>query len=113
MSEEEPDEIVVGRHESGILLEEGAITGIRNYCSKCKRNIHCHVVVDKETNEAEVIMTCRPDCECKCQTHYTCKKCGHLHAYGTECNHNEIEKIPNPKWEKAFEDLMEKWQKKK
>lgn len=114
MSEEEiGEEVVVGKHESGILLEEGMITGLRNYCSKCKRNIHCHVVVNKETKEADVIMTCKPDCECKCQTHYACKRCGHLHPYGTECTHIDEEPVRDPKAEEVFEELMEKWTKKK
>ena len=113
MSEEEIDEeIVIGRHESGILLEEGMITGGRNYCANCKRNVHCHVVVND--GKAEVIMTCKNnDCECKCRTHYACKRCGHLHAYGTECTHSDEEIIHSAESDKIFEEWVEKWTKKK
>lgn len=112
MSEEVPDEIVVGRHESGIMLEEGMNTGGRSYCSNCRRNIHCHVKVDKKTSEAEIIKTCRnDDCECKCRTHFACKRCGHLHPYGTECTHKDEEKKRDQKADDDFEELMEKWRK--
>ncbi len=113
MSEEYQDEeVVIGVHESGIFLEEGMVTGGRNYCANCKRNIHCHVKVDKETRDAEIIMTCKNnDCECKCRTHYACKKCGHLHPYGMECNKKDEEGKIDSKADEDFENLMETWRK--
>ena len=105
------EETVVGVHSSGMILEEGLNTSLsRNYCANCKRKIHCFVKVDKETNEATIHNTCKSDnCECKCKTHYACKQCGYLHAYGTKCDRVETQHIPNPEDEKAFQKLMEDW----
>ncbi len=111
MSEEYQDEeIVVGVHESGILLEEGVRTGGRNYCANCKRNVHCHVVVDD--GKATIKMTCKnTDCECKCKTCFACKRCGYLHPYGTVCNRSDTQTVRDPKAEKEFQKLMKKWRK--
>jgi len=110
MSEEVQDEEVIGVHESGIMLEEGMNTGGRNYCANCKRNIHCHVVVEK--GKAEIIMTCKNnDCECKCKTHFACKRCGHLHPYGSECNQKDEEAKRDSKADEDFNNLMDKWRK--
>lgn len=106
----EPDEVVVGVHESGILLEEGLNTGLRNYCSKCRKNVHCHVKVDD--GKAAIIMTCsNDDCECKCRTHFACKRCGKLHPYGKECDYKEEVRKINKKDEAKFKKLMKKWEK--
>ena len=88
LSEVTSDETVVGVHVSGVTLQEGLNTSFtRNYCSNCKKKIHCYVKVDRETNEAIVHNTCKAsDCECKCKTHYSCKQCGYLHPYGTDCD---------------------------
>ena len=108
MSEVEPDEVVIGVHESGIVLEEGLITGGRSYCANCRRNIHCRVVVEK--GKAEIVMTCKgSDCECRCRTHFACKGCGHLHPYGTECTHKDDDFTPSPESERIFDELFEKW----
>ena len=108
------EEIVVGVHAgTGIQLQEGMNTSLgRNYCANCKRNIHCYVKVDRETNEAIIHKTCKNnDCECKCKTHYACKQCGYLHPYATECNRSEQEQKSNSKNDAAFNELMEKWRK--
>ncbi len=107
------EETVIGYHSSGIQLEEGLNTSLsRNYCANCKRKIHCYVKVDRETGEATVHNTCKSSsCECKCKSHYACKQCGYLHAYGTKCNRVEFEHIPNSEAEKRFQELMEKWSK--
>lgn len=109
MSEEEiQDEVVIGVHESGIMLEEGMNTGGRSYCANCKRNVHCHVVVEK--GKADVIFTCRnDDCECKCRTHFACKRCGHLHPYGVKCDKVEEEPKRNSAADEEFDKLMEDW----
>jgi hypothetical protein len=113
LSDEEPEEIVVGRHVSGIILEEGLNTNTgRAYCSNCRRNIHCRVQIDKDTNEATIKMTCKnKECECKCKTHFACKRCGYLHPYGTTCSRVDAERQFDPKAEKAFQKLMDKWKK--
>lgn len=105
------EEVVVGVHASGIELVEGLNTSnSRNYCSNCKRKIHCYVKVDRETKEAIIHKTCKSDdCECKCRTHFACKQCGYLHPYGTKCDRLEIERKSNPKSEAVFDELMEKW----
>lgn len=108
------DEVVVGVHASGIILEEGINTSLsRNYCTNCKRKTHCYVKVDRKTKEAIVHNTCtKKECECKCKTHYACKQCGHLHPYGHKCNRPEIEKKSNPKDDALFEELLAGWRKK-
>lgn len=107
------EETVIGIHESGIELQEGLNTSLsRNYCANCKRKIHCYVKVDKKTKEATVHITCKSsDCECKCKTHYACKQCGHLHAYGEKCNNTELEYIAKPKDDEAFQKILEDWRK--
>lgn len=110
MSEDSPfeEEVVIGVHESGMVLEEGLITGGRSYCANCRRNVHCHVLVDD--GKAEIVMTCKNDsCECRCRTHFACKKCGHLHPYGSECTHKDDERMTTSESDKNFEELMEKW----
>lgn len=102
------DETIIGLHHSGITLQEGANTSIsRYYCSNCKRKIHCYVKVDKDTNEAIVHNTCKsPECECKCKTHYSCKQCGSLHPYGTECNRPDTTLTPtDPETDKLIEEI--------
>lgn len=104
---EVPDEIVVGIHHSGVELEEGLNTGKSNFCGKCSKNIHCHVKV--EGKEAEIIMTCSDKaCECKCRTHFACKRCGYLHPYGKKCDRDELVIKPNKKNDKLFDEIMEK-----
>lgn len=107
------EETIVGVHSSGIELEEGLNLSLsRNYCSNCKKKIHCYVKIDKKTNEAIAHNTCKSqDCECKCRTHYACKQCGYLHPYGQRCNRKETKKIPDKKSEQEFEKLMEDWKK--
>jgi len=107
------EEIIIGVHSSGIQLEEGINTsGGRYYCSNCKKKIHCYVKVDRKTHEAKVHITCKDKiCECKCRTHYACKHSAHLHPYGEKCNRIEKELETNPKNEKVFEKLMNKWRK--
>jgi len=107
------EETVVGVHHSGMQLEEGTNTsGGRYYCTNCKKKIHCYVKVDRETNEATVHNTCKDKiCECKCKTHYSCRQCGYLHPYGEKCSKVEVENMPDPKSEKAFQKLMDKWKK--
>jgi len=104
------EEIVIGVHASGIELEEGLNTSnSRNYCSNCKKKIHCYVKVDRKTNEAIIHKTCKsPDCECKCKTHFACRQCGYLHPYGQKCNRIESQQS-NSKTDTKFEKLMEKW----
>lgn len=110
---EESDEILVGKHESGVLLEEGMNTGLRNYCAKCKRNVHCHVKVEKD--KAEIVMTCsNDDCECRCRTHFACKRCGRLHPYGKQCTQvDEDDKPRDPKSEEEFQKLLESFKENK
>lgn len=107
------EETVVGIHQSGIQLEEGSNTsGGRYYCTSCRNKIHCYVKVDRETGEAKVHNTCKDKiCECKCKTHYACRQCGYLHPYGSKCDRVEIGNTPDPKSEKAFAELMDKWRK--
>ncbi len=107
------DETVVGIHASGVVLEEGLNTSnSRNYCSNCKKKIHCYVKIDKNTKEAEIHITCKSsDCECKCRTHFACKKCGYLHPYGQKCNYMESEPHYTPEADTAFEELMKSWRK--
>ena len=105
-----------GLHASGIELQEGINPNLaRNYCSNCKRKIHCFVKIDKQTGEAIVHNTCRTkDCECKCRTHYACKLCGYLHPYGQKkCDRMQEELKPDPKLEEGFIDLLEQWRKRK
>jgi len=99
------DEVIVGRHESGIELQEGRRTSsLANYCSKCNKNVHTFVKIDKETGEAVVHVTCtNKECMCKCKTHYECKKCGRLHPYGENCNYKEPESLP--KYDAFIEQL--------
>lgn len=107
------DETVVGVHASGVVLEEGLNTSnSRNYCSNCKKKIHCYVKVNKNTKEAKIHITCKsPDCECKCKTHFACKKCGYLHPYGQKCNYVESEPHFSPEDDVEFEKLMDGWRK--
>jgi len=107
------DEIVVGVHESGIILHEGLNTSLcRNYCANCKRKTHCYVKVNRETKEAIIHKTCKSeDCECKCQTHYACKLCGYLHPYGQECTNFEPERAKNPQNDEEFNRIIEEWNK--
>ena len=109
------EEIVVGVHSSGILLEEGLNTSLsRNYCSNCRRKTHCYVEVDRKTREAIIHNTCtKKDCECKCKTHFACKQCGSLHPYGTKCNRVEIKTGTSIKNDADFQNIMEKWKKTK
>lgn len=108
----ENEETVIGVHESGILLEEGLNTSYsRNYCTNCRRKTHCFVKIDRETKEAIIHKTCNNDtCECKCRTHFACKKCGHLHPYGQKCNYSQINTSErNPEDEERFQEIMENW----
>lgn len=107
----EGEEVVVGVHASGVELEEGLNTSnSRNYCSNCKRKIHCYVKIDKDTKEAKIHITCKsPDCECKCKTHFACKRCGYLHPYGQKCDRVEPERIPDTKNDEEFEKLMDEF----
>lgn len=109
--EEEVVGVHTGLHSSGIELEEGINTSMsRNYCSNCKKKIHCFVKIDKETKEAIIHNTCRiKECECKCRTHYACRNCGYLHPYGEKCNRPESETPLNPQHEEEFEKLMDSW----
>lgn len=109
---EVPDEIVVGIHHSGVELEVGLKTGNRNFCANCKRNVHCHVKI--EGKEAEIVVTCKgDDCECKCRTHFACKRCGYLHPYGMKCDRDEKDIPPNKNNDKLFDEIMSKdWSKK-
>lgn len=110
---EETIGVHTGLHASGIELEEGLNTSTkRNYCANCKRNIHCYVKINKKTKEAIIHKTCRnDDCECKCKTHYSCRKCGYLHPYGTKCNYVEPEPNFSPESDAVFEKLMKDWNK--
>ena len=110
-NEEVEDETIIGVHSSGIQLEEGINTSLsRNYCANCKRNIHCYVKVDRETNEAIVHKTCKNnDCECKCKTHYACKRCGYLHPYGEKCTKLLNSRPQNPQAAKELDELLESW----
>lgn len=105
------EEVIVGVHSSGIVLEEGLNTSLsRNYCSNCKRKTHCYVQVNRQTKEAIVHNTCTiKNCECKCKTHYACKRCGYLHPYGQKCNRIETERKINPKADAAFQKIMDSW----
>jgi len=107
------EEEVVGVHASGIKLVEGLNTSnSRNYCSNCKRKIHCYVKVDRRTKEAVIHKTCKnDDCECKCKTHYACKLCGHLHPYGQKCNKPEIIHQINPKSDIIFNKIIKDYRK--
>jgi len=109
---EEDEEVIIGRHESGIILQEGVNTGGRNYCANCKRKIHCRVKVDRDTHVAVIINNCKnDDCECKCKTHYACRICGYLHPYGMECNRIEVERKFDPVAEEVFRELLESFKK--
>lgn len=105
------EEIVIGIHSSGVQLEEGLNTSnSRNYCSNCKKKIHCFVKVDRETKEAIIHKTCKSsDCACKCRTHFACKQCGYLHPYGQKCNRTEILKKIDPKSDEEFNKIMDEW----
>jgi len=107
------EETIVGIHTSGVELEEGLNTSIsRNYCSNCRKKIHCYVKVDKNTKQAEIHITCKSsDCECKCRTHFACKKCGYLHPYGIKCNYVEREPHYSSESDAVFEKLMKDWNK--
>lgn len=113
MSEIKEEETTVGISHSGIELEEGIRTGISNYCSKCRRNVHCHVKVEGKT--AEIVVTCsNDDCECRCRTHFACKRCGYLHPYGMKCDRLEEAQIRSEKNDKEFDEIMTKdWSKEK
>ena len=108
------DEVVVGVHASGVELVEGSNQSLtRNYCSNCKKKVHCYVKVDRETNEAIIHKTCKnDDCECKCRTHYACKLCGHLHPHGMKCNHVDEEKVVHsPETDRLIEELNKSYNK--
>lgn len=110
------EETVVGVHASGVQLEEGLNTNnSRYYCGNCTKKIHCYVKIDKDTHEAVIHKTCKnDDCECKCRTHFACKKCGYLHPYGMKCDRdNDDNKKIDKKAEKEFQKLMDKWNKSK
>jgi len=107
-----PEETVVGRHESGIILQEGLNTSTsRSNCSECKRNSHCFVTVDKETREAEINKTCTNEtCKCKCRTHYACKICGMLHPYGiNSCTKLDLTPKPNKKSDEKINRINAEW----
>ena len=106
------EEQIVGRHESGIELQEGSNTSLsRNYCANCKRKIHCYVKVDRETQEAKVNITCKSgDCECKCRTHFACKNCGMLHPYDTKgCNKIEPQLVKNSESDREIDEINASW----
>lgn len=107
------EETVVGIHASGIELEEGLNTSLsRNYCSNCNRKTHCFVIVDRKTKEAIFHNTCtKKECECRCRTHFACKKCGFLHPHGQKCDREQLSKKSNPKDDAEFEKIMENWRK--
>jgi len=109
----EGDEVIVGVHASGIVLEEGLNVSLsRNYCSNCKRKTHCHVEVDRDTNEAIIYNSCtHTKCECRCKTHFACKRCGYLHPYGHKCTHIETERKIDPKADAEFQKIMDGWKK--
>ena len=109
------DETIIGVHSSGIHLEEGTNTSSgRYYCTSCRNKIHCYVKVDRDTNEAIVHNTCKDKiCECKCKTHYSCKKCGYLHSYGKECNKPKNNLSRDPKDVKKLDELLKSWNKSK
>ena len=108
------EEVVVGRHESGIDLQEGMNTSVKRfYCTSCRADTHCFVTVDKETKKAEIHISCtNSNCQCKCKTHYACRNCGYLHPYGQNCDFKEhyIEQKIDPFIEdlnKKFRELQE------
>jgi len=106
------EEILIGTHESGITLTEGANTSLsRNYCANCKRMIHCYVKIDKDTKEAKIHNTCKSsDCECKCRTHWECKQCGFLHPYGEKsCTRVELVSKTDSANNKNFNKIMDDW----
>jgi len=71
-------------------------------------NIHSHVIVEK--GKAEVIFTRRnDDCECRCRTHFACKRCGYLHPYGVKCDRVVEEPKRNTAADEDFDKLMETW----
>ena len=112
MISESPEEQIVGIHTSGIELQEGINTSSgRNYCTKCKKKIHCYVKVDRATNEALVNVTCSSaDCPCKCRTHYTCKNCGMLHPYGLNvCPKDDTRRVVNKKADAEIEEINVSW----
>ena len=47
----------------------------------------------------------------KCKTHFACKQCGYLHAYGTKCDRVDSEYTPNPESEKIFQEIIDGWRK--
>ncbi len=105
MSEE-----VIGRHESGLDLVEGSNLNKGSYkCANCNRKIHCYVKV--EDGEATIHKTCKSDdCECKCRTHYACKQCGYLHAYGKKCDYEEKQVVEyDPKTAALIEYINEQY----
>lgn len=100
------EEEVVGVHHSGVQLIEGANQSLsRNYCTNCRKKIHCYVTVDD--GKAEFHNTCKnDDCECKCRTHYVCKLCGFLHPHGAKCNRKEdMKKVYDPKTDELIQKL--------
>ena len=105
------DEEVIGRHESGIELVEGANTSIsRYYCGNCTKKIHCYVKVDPETRVAKIHMTCKnKECECKCKTHYACKLCGYLHPHGLKCSMPRKIAVTDPNNDDFIEMLNQKF----
>ena len=102
------DEVIIGVHSSGVELVEGLNTSIsRNYCTKCNHDIHCRVIVDRETKEAIIEKNCSNDsCRCSCRTKYPCRICGNLHFYGKKCNRVEIESVRNPEYDKLFQEII-------
>ena len=106
------EETVIGVHESGVQLVEGANTSNRFYCGSCGKGIHCRVKIDPKTKKADFINTCtNTNCECRCKTHYSCKLCGYLHPYGMNiCDYKEEEpKIISDEDEKAFEAINQSY----
>lgn len=106
------EETVVGVHQSGIKLVEGMNASFaRNYCSNCKKKIHCYVKIDKDTNEAVFHNVCKTaDCECKCRTHYACKKCGYLHPYGDLCDKKtDVVAERNPETDALIEQINKEY----
>lgn len=103
------DEEVIGVFTPDINLEEGRTQTFRFYCSNCKRDIHSHVKVND--GKASIVFTCtNPNCQCKCKTHFECKKLGKLHLHGTKCNCVwDEESTISPESEAKFQELMEDW----
>ncbi|MCY4489863.1 MAG: hypothetical protein OXC46_00170 [Thaumarchaeota archaeon] len=92
MSEE-----IVGKAGIYDNLEGGSDPfGSRFRCPNCRGGsgtkkfpLHCKVV------NGEPKITCNnKECNCPCRTHYACKSCGHLHAYGSKCDTPRHEPTP-------------------